>query len=411
MSSSAPNSRTVKRGEELTLRIDSLAFGGRGVARVDGLVVFVDDSLPGQLVRARVVRKCKGFAEARMLQVLEESPEAVAPRCAHFGECGGCRLQNLDYQAQLRYKQQQVVESLQHIGGLASVEVRTALPSPDLFHYRNKMEYSFGRQRWLTRAEVEADRITKPRDFALGLHVRGRFDRILDIDECHLQSPLSVDILKFVRDFAGRSGIRPYSTNDHTGFWRHLVVREGKHTGQVMVNLVTAALPESYPAVETLVERLAQRFPEITTAVHNINRKKAQVATGDEERVLLGPGTIQERLGERLFEISANSFFQTNTRGAERLFRCVSQLADFGGSELVYDLYCGAGSISLTIADRVRAVVGFEVVEEAVADARRNCELNRVHNCEFVSGDVRRALGEAVTAGKWGLPDVVLVDP
>ncbi|MFQ5709326.1 MAG: 23S rRNA (uracil(1939)-C(5))-methyltransferase RlmD [bacterium] len=400
------------RGSETILNIETLAFGGRGVAKAEGLVVFVDGALPGQQVAARIVRKRKDFAEAKTLRVLQESPEAIAPKCPYFGECGGCRLQNLDYAAQLMYKHHQVVESLEHLGDFEKPDVLQTLPSPDLFYYRNKMEYSFGRQRWLTQQETASDEITRPRDFALGLHVRGRFDKILDIDDCYLQSQNSVEILNLVRQVVLRGEIPPYSTRDHSGFWRHLVIREGKNTGETMVNLVTAEHPKLYGAVENLTASLSVRFPEITTIVHIINRKKAQVATGQEEHVLAGPGFIKEKIGPRLFQISAHSFFQTNSRGAEILFRKVLELADFRGHETVYDLYCGAGTISLYLADKVERVVGFELVESAVKDAERNSKLNGVENCVFVQGDLKDVLTEeSEVSQKWGAPDALIIDP
>lgn len=401
----------IKKGAELELRVESLAFGGRGVCRLNGFVIFVEDALPGQKVQARIFRKRKGYAEARALQMLEPSSEEVLPRCAHFGECGGCRCQNLDYAAQLKYKQQQVTESLERIGGFQTVEVRPTLSSPDLYYYRNKMEFSFGDQRWLSHQEIERNAITKPRDFALGLHVRGRYDKILDLDECHLQSARSVELLHFVRRFALGSGWPPYTTRGHTGFWRHLVIREGKQTGETMVNLVTADVPQAFPAVEELGREIAANFPDVTTAVHNINRKKAQVAAGDEERVLFGPGYIKEKIGDGLFRISANSFFQTNTRAGEALYQQVRELGAFSGHETVYDLYAGAGIISIIIADQVKRVVGFELVEEAIADAVRNCELNGVTNCAFVQGDLKDALVPAEARRQWGPPDAMIFDP
>ncbi|NIR51573.1 class I SAM-dependent RNA methyltransferase, partial [candidate division KSB1 bacterium] len=247
---------SLKRGTELNLEIQSLAFGGRGVARSNGLVVFVENSIPGQKVRARILRKKRGYAEARSVRVLEESSEAVTPRCPHFGECGGCRFQNLHYEAQLRHKHHQVVESLEHLGGFKTPPVRPTLSSPDPYYYRNKMEFSFGQQRWLTQAEIDSDEITKPKDFTLGLHVRGRFDKILDLDTCYLQSPFSAEVLSSVRQFALDGGAPAYTTKDHSGFWRHLVIREGKNTGETMINIVTAERPKSYHHVENLAQNL-----------------------------------------------------------------------------------------------------------------------------------------------------------
>lgn len=404
--------QAIKRGTELSLNIESLAFGGRGVARLNGLVVFVEEALPGQQVKARIFRKRKGYAEARTLLVLRESPERVEPRCPHFGECGGCHFQTLNYAAQLQHKRRQVVESLEHLGGFENPPVLETLPSPDQYYYRNKMEYSFGRQRWVTKSEIGQDYLTKPKSFALGLHVRGRFDKILDLDTCYLQSPVSAEILNFVRQFVLQSEIPPYTTRDHSGFWRHLVVREGKNTGDLLINIVTAEVTEFYKQVDALATHLRDAFPRLTTMVHNINRKKAEVATGDEERVLYGNGTIREKIGHRLFQISANSFFQTNTKGAEILYDKVLEYANFKNDDTVFDLYSGAGTISLYIADKVQKVIGFEVVEHAVKDAQVNCQLNGVENGFFVQGDLKESLTlGAKGSNAWGRPRVIVIDP
>jgi len=401
---------TLKKGDEINLEIESLAFGGRGVARVNGLVVFVEDALPGQQVTARIIRKRKGYVEARLLTVLKESAEAVLPRCPYFGECGGCLFQHLDYRAQLKYKRQQVIESLEHIGGFEKPPVLDTLPSPRQFYYRNKMEYSFGDQRWLYKDEIASGSISRPKNFALGLHARGRFDKILDIDECYLQSSRGVEILNATRQMVLESGMPPYSTHTHSGFWRHLVIREGKHTGEMMINLVTADANDGYDKVDEIAALLRDKFPDITTIVHSVNRRKAQVAVGDEVRILFGLGTIKERIGRRLFQISANSFFQTNSDGAQLLYDKVLELADFKGTETVYDLYCGAGTIALYISDHVKRVVGFEVVEEALNDAKRNGELNGMENCFFVPGDLKDTLSTDAQQ-KWGRPDTMIIDP
>ncbi len=400
----------LKKGMQVELEVETLAFGGRGVSRKDGYVVFVEGGLPGQTVSARVTRKRKGYAEARVLEVLSHSKDEVEPTCSHFGECGGCRFQNLSYEAQLFHKKQQVAESLQHIGGFATAEVAETLGSPEQLYYRNKMEYSFGRTRWLTTEEIKKDDIGKSRDFALGLHVRGRFDRILDIDKCHLQPELGSEILGFVREFAVAGEFKPYSTFDHRGLWRHLVIRFGHNTGEVLVNIVTAGVKKAELVIDDLATQLTQRFPGLTSIVNNINRKKGQTAIGDEERVLHGPGVIRERIGEREYQVSANSFFQTNTRGAEQLYDTVATFAGLTGGEVVYDLYAGAGTISIHLANQANRVVGFEVVEAAVKDARANCDLNQVENCAFVAGDLKDSLDPDKT-GDWGSPDTIIIDP
>lgn len=402
----------LKKGAEVELQVESLAFGTKGVSRVNGFVVFVEETLPGQRVRAQIFKKKSGYAEARAIEIIEQSPNFVTPRCRHFTDCGGCLLQNLDYATQLQSKQQQVKELLEHIGGIADPPMAPAMGSPQIFFYRNKMEFSFSRQRWLTREEIAKNEITLAKNFALGLHTRNRYDKTLAIEECHLQSPLSNQILAVVRTFTEKHALVPYTTFGHTGFWRFLVIREGKQTDDVMVNIVTADAPEGRTAVQQLAEKLHAEIPQITTIVHNINHSKAQIAVGDEEVVLHGPGFIRERIGSFLFQISPNSFFQTNTLGAEKLYGVAREFAGLTGKETVFDLYCGAGTIAIFISPQAKQVVGFEIVPQAIHDAGVNCHLNEVRNCAFILGDLKDELAQTpLLVNRWGRPDVVIVDP
>ncbi len=404
---------TVKKGSEIELTIDSLAFGAEGVGKVGEFVVFVRGGLPGQTVRARVTRKRKSHAQARILEVISPSPHQIAPRCSHFEDCGGCSLQNLQYDKQLSEKHRQVVDVLQRLGGFEKPEVLPPLPSPDIFFYRNKMEFTFGRKRWLSRAEIDSGEKVGGRDFALGLHVPGRYDRILQLQACYLQSEQSDRIRQVVYEFTSRSGLQPYSTEDHRGFWRFLVVREGKNTGECLVNLVTAEAGEpERAAVAALAEKLIAAVPEVTTVVHTINRLKAQVATGQEAHVLHGPGYIHDKLDEFTYRISAASFFQTNTRGAEVLYREVRAFAELTGSERVYDLYCGAGTIGIYLSPMAGRVVGIELIPEAIADAEINARLNQAENCTFLCGDLKDTLAQmAADEASLPAPDVVVLDP
>jgi len=401
-----------KKGAEVELQVESLAFGTKGVSRLNGFVIFVEEALPGQRVLAQIFKKKKGYAEARTLEIIQQSPNFVSPRCRHFADCGGCLLQNLEYEIQLLSKQQQVKELLEHIGGVADPPVAPVIGSPQIFFYRNKMEFSFSRQRWLTREEIAQNEIALAKNFALGLHARNRYDKTLAIEECHLQSPLSNLILAVARAFTEKHALLPYTTFGHTGFWRFLVIREGKQTAEVMVNIVTAEVPEGRAAVQQLAEKLRAEIPQITTIVHNINRSKAQIAVGDEEIVLHGPGFIRERLGAFLFQISANSFFQTNTLGAEKLYEIAREFAGLTGQETVFDLYCGAGTIAIFISPQAKQVVGFEIVPQAIRDAGVNCHLNEVRNCTFIRGDLKDELAQTpLLVKRWGRPDVIIIDP
>lgn len=411
---SLQQTEVIRKGAELELTVAKLAFGGKAMAQVNGFVVFIEHALPGQRVRVRIDRKKRQYAEAHVVALLAQSPLYTEPFCPHFGFCGGCKWQDMAYDQQLYWKRRQVVEALTHLSGCeeGAVPVAETVAAPQTIFYRNKMEYTFAARRWLLPREI-ADRETSyGKSFALGLHVRGAFNKVFNVERCFLQSPRSVAILQEAREWCEQSGLRPYSTADHHGFWRFLVIREGKRTDQTMVHVLTAAHQEQERIVDALARHLIDRFPEITTLVHSVTRKKAQVAIGDYSRVLMGPGFIEERLGDRRFQISAHSFFQTNPSAAEKMYEAVRRLGAFSGRETVWDLYCGTGSIALFVASQVRRVVGFEVVAEAVADAYTNCALNGIENCSFYAGDLKDLLRDVqVSADDRRTPDVVITDP
>lgn len=403
--------QSIRKGAELELEITRLAFGGSAVAHLEGFVVLLEQGVPGQKVRARVTRKKSHYAEGHVLEVLSRAPGELEPFCPHFGVCGGCRWQNLAYNAQLTWKHRHVVECLERLGGFSSPRVEAALASPDTLWYRNKMEFTFSSRRWLSPAEIASGQVLD-RSVALGLHARGHFDRVFDVEACSLESEAAVAIVKESREWARRSGLRPYNTRDHQGFWRFLVVREGKATGQRMVHVLTAGHRDATALVDGLAERLREHVGEITTIVHSVSHKKAQVAVGDVSRTVWGPGFIEEALEGLRFRISAHSFFQTNTFGALRLYDVVRRLADLKGQETVWDLYCGTGSITLFIASRAHRVIGFELVQEAIDDAFVNCTLNGIDNCSFRAGDLKDLIREAARNSRiHGTPDVVITDP
>ncbi len=397
----------IIKGTDIELQIEKLAFGGKAVAKVDGFVVFVDRAVPGQTVKVRITRKKRNYAEARVIETLSQSPEYRPPVCPHFGICGGCHWQDISYEAQLFWKRTHVIECLGHIAGAGETEVAPIIASPESLHYRNKMEFTFSDRRWLLAEELDGE-FSRESLFALGLHVRGLFDKVFNIDTCFLQSPEAGAILREVRKWAVKSGLPAYNIRTHQGFWRFLVIREAKRTGQMLVHLITSANPGADLGVDHLAEHLRSQFPGITTLIHSTNDKKSQVAIADSSRVLFGPGCIEERLGGLRFRISAHSFFQTNTPGAEKLYETVSRLAGFGGTEKVWDLYCGTGSIGLYIASRVKNVIGIELIEEAVQDARENCRINNIDNCSFLAGDLKDVIRQVSQQGR---PDVVIVDP
>jgi len=409
MTSTEPKT-SLKKGSEIVTEIEALAFGGHGISHVNDMVVFIPGAIPGQKVRAIIVKKKKNYREARINEILQQSPLFVEPRCSHFGACGGCALQHLDYQEQLKAKQSQVVETLEHIGSLSGFLVESILPSPDVFFYRNKMEFSFSRYRWLTKEEIESGADLNRQGLFIGLHAKGFFDKIVDIHDCQLLHPVANEILDTVREFATRSQLPVYSTRDHTGFWRFLVIRKSKHTEDLMVNLVLSRYDEEI--ADHYKALMMERFPQITSLLYSVTASKASVAYSEKEYVLAGHKTILEKLGDYTFEISGNSFFQTNTRGAERLYDAVVEYADFHGDETVYDLYSGAGTISIYISKLVNKVIGFEAVTSAVQDAHRNAQRNDISNCEFVAGDLRDVLSDTTRiTSQYGKPDVMIIDP
>lgn len=394
----------IRKGDEVELTIESLAYGGRGVARIKNLVIFVKNSLPGQRVLALIYRKKQGYAEARPLKVLEQTPHYTEPACDHFLYCGGCLLQNLDYDRQIEQKIAQVEDAFRRLGDITDVKINKIIPADQHYHYRNKMEFTFSNRRWITKNEEK----NVDRDFALGLHIPGRYDKVLDIHECHIQQTSGNRILEKARKLARDQGLKPYDVKTNIGFLRHLVIRFGVNTGQLMVNLVTSY--DNPELIKPLADGLVAEFPEITSLVNNINTRRADVAYGEFENVLHGSGVIQEKLGNLVFDISANSFFQTNTLQAERLYGQLVKMADFNGDETVWDLYCGTGSISLWVSSKVREVVGFEVVSSALEDAQRNLVNNAIGNCTFVQADLDKYFKR-----KKGMtdpsPDVVIIDP
>ena len=312
---------SIVKGSELTLEIESLAFGGKGVARKNNFVVFVNNTLPGQKVRVMVYKKHRGYAEARPLEILRDSPHVVDSLCNHFPVCGGCSTQNLDYKEQVNQKKKQVEDLYIRQAGIDDFSVNKVIAAEKQYNYRNKMEFSFSNRRWLLEGEKEVPES----DFALGLHIPRRYDKILDIKECHIQEKICNNILNLVRTEALNNNLKPYDNKTNNGYLRHLVLRYGYNTGELMVNLVTSY--ENTKLLDPIIKALLNQFPDITSIVNNINTRRADVAYGELEIILHGAPAIREILGDITFEISANSFFQTNTEQAEKLFQVVLDLS------------------------------------------------------------------------------------
>jgi 23S rRNA (uracil1939-C5)-methyltransferase len=391
----------IKRGQELEVEVTDIAFGGRGIVKIDGFAVFVDQAVPGDVVKARVFKKKRSYAEARAVEILTPSPDRVETPCPYSGYCGGCKWQFLDYDKQLEYKRRHVAESLEHIALMEGVRVHATLPSDRVFGYRNKMEFSTSDRRWLLPSELGQEMDTS---FALGLHVPGTFNKVLDIDACLLQPDLGNTLLNEIRHEMKASSLPVYGLRSHEGFWRFVMLRHSVAKDQWMVNLITKTDESAH--LIPMAERLMARHPEVVAVVNNVTALKSGVAIGEYEIPLAGAGQIQDQIGAHIFNISANSFFQTNTRGAGRLYDQVIRYAGLTGSESVVDLYCGTGTIAICMAGQAREVVGFEIVESSVADAEANCRLNAIDNCRFVLGDIRHSLAELSET-----PDLLVIDP
>lgn len=406
----------MKKGDILELDIESYAFEGNGISRIQkekgdekSFVVFVQNSYPGDKVRAKIVKIKKSFAKARTEEILTPSSERVEARCKYFGTCGGCKQQDLLYEAQVKYKQQQVKEIFKNIGGFSNLpEILPIIPAENIFFYRNKMEFSFSDKRWLTEDEINSTgKLNK--NFALGLHVPNVYDKVLDINTCYLQSESSYKILNHTRNFFKERNIQPYSTKTHSGFLRNLVIRQAYHTKDLIVNLVTAY--EDDVLLKSYSNSLLKEFPETTTIVNNINEKKASVAIGDYEKVFFGEGFITDMIGEHTFRISSNSFFQTNTLQAEKLYRTVLDFADLKSDEIVYDLYSGAGTIAIYISKKVKEVYAFEAVDSAIKDAKTNAELNGINNVKFFNADLYKSFLPLIGENKIPKPSLIILDP
>jgi len=392
----------VKKGTVLDVDITAVAFGGQGLARVGGLAVFVDQAVPGDRVRIRVYQKKKNYARARTLELLAPSPDRIEPACMYSGFCGGCKWQFLKYERQLDYKRQHVVESLEHIGTISGVAVHPTLPSPQVFGYRNKMEFSCSDRRWLLPEEFAIPGME--RGFALGLHVPGTFYKVIDTRACLLQPQLGNRLLQEVRDFIAASGRPVYGLRSHEGFWRFLMLRHSAARGEWMVNIVTAE--KDLEVLEPLARQLTERHPEVVSVVNNVTSRPAGVAVGEVEYTLAGAPCIVEAIDGCEFEISANSFFQTNTRAAAGLYRTVADYAGLSGAETVLDLYSGTGTIPILLAGSCREVIGVELAASAVANAEENCRRNSIVNCRFIRGDLRTCLERFNHR-----PDVLIIDP
>ncbi|MFN8276614.1 MAG: 23S rRNA (uracil(1939)-C(5))-methyltransferase RlmD [Chitinophagales bacterium] len=387
------------------LEITAMASNGCGIARNEGKVVFVKQAVPGDQADVRLTLDKKSFAEGEIAALHQSSSQRVTPPCAHFGTCGGCTWQQLDYQAQLQYKTQIVEDALIRIGKLEIAEVRPIIGCDKAYGYRNKMEYSFTNRAWLTQEEIDSGENFDRR--GLGFHVPGNFMGVLNVEQCFLQEDLGNRIRNGVRHFALKNNYSFFNQKTQEGLLRNLMLRTAT-TGEVMV-LLSVTAPEM-EAISALMEFCKTTFPEITSLQYVVNGKKNSTIYDLQPQVYHGNSFIYEQLGSYRFKIQPKSFFQTNSRQAQVLYDVVKDFAALQPDDHVYDLYTGVGSIGIYLSDACRQVVGIEQVADAIVDAKENAALNQVSNCSFHTGDVRLLLNDEFLAAH-GKPSVVVTDP
>jgi 23S rRNA (uracil1939-C5)-methyltransferase len=387
------------------LSIIDIAEEGKGVAKADELVVFVDKAVPGDIVDVKVVKKKKNFAEAVIETLHTASDLRTDPFCQHFGTCGGCKWQHMQYDAQLHFKQKNVEAALQRLAKVDTSSMEPILGSAENKYYRNKLEYTFSNKRWLNSQDME-DRDDLEMN-ALGFHVPLRFDKILDVQHCYLQAEPSNTLRNQVRGYALRTGLTFYDLRNHEGNLRNLIIRTSS-TGEVMVVVVFAYVEQEQ--VDGLMEYLKLNFPEVTSLMYIINQKKNDTIFDQDVITYAGREYIFEEMNGLKFKIGAKSFYQTNSLQAHELYKITKDFAGFKGDELVYDLYTGAGTIANFIAGSVKKVIGVEYVPTAIEDAKFNSELNGINNTLFYAGDMKDILTTAFIA-EHGKPDVVITDP
>ena len=398
----------ARRKKPLLEKVEITAIGseGKALGKVDDKVVFVRMLVPGDVVDVQVTRKRKNYMEGYVVKHHRYSELRQDPTCSHFGVCGGCKWQHLPYEKQLQFKQQQVHDNYSRIGKFEFPEISPIIGSEYEYFYRNKLEYTFSNSRWLTEEEIKSGKEIKDRN-ALGFHIPGMFDRVVDVEKCYLQEDITNRIRNSVREYALKAGLEFYDSREHVGFLRTMVVRTAS-TGEVMVILNLAGDDEEKR--NKLLTFIRDEFPEITSLMYVINKKKNDTFNDLEVKLFSGRDHIIDTLGGLKFRIGPKSFFQTNTAQAEKLYSLAKGFAELTGKEIVYDLYTGTGTIANYVAAKSKKVIGVEYVPEAIEDAKVNSDINGINNTTFVSGDMKEILNESFME-EHGHPDVIITDP
>lgn len=395
---------SAEERQRADITVVDIADQGKGVGKIDDLVVFIDKAIPGDVVDVELTRKKKNLAEARITRLKKPSEHRTDPFCDHFGVCGGCKWQHMTYEAQLQFKQQSVDNALARIGKVDTSSMEPILPSSQTRYYRNKLEYTFSNKRWLTNPDArEEDKDMN----ALGFHVPLRFDKILDIQHCYLQGDPSNAIRNALRGFALQKGVSFYDLREHSGALRNLIIRTAS-TGELMVIVIFAYASDEQR--HEIMEYLKREFPQITSLLYVVNQKKNDTIFDQDVYLYAGRDYIYEEMEGLRFRIGPKTFYQTNSAQAYELYRIARDFAGFSGTERVYDLYTGAGTIANFVAKHVAEVVGIEYVPDAIEDAKINSDINDIHNTKFYAGDMKDILTADFIAAH-GKPDVVITDP
>ncbi len=386
--------------------IESVAAEGKAIAHVDGMVLFVEFAVPGDVVDVKVFKKKKNFMEGYTIRTVTPSPKRLKPFCPHFGICGGCKWQPLPYDMQLEAKRQQVYDQLVRIGHLDVPEIRPTLPSELTEYYRNKLEFTASDKRWVYKDE-DPESIPIEDRGGLGFHVGKLFDKVLDIKDCHLQRDPSNAIRLFIKRFCVENGYEFFNIRDNHGFFRNMFIRTAEN-GDVM--LIMCFYEDDVAKRTALLDAVSAAFPEITSLYYVINRKLNDSISDQECILYKGEDSIYEEMEGLRFKIGPKSFYQTNTRQAYRLYSVAREFADLKGNEIVYDLYTGTGTIAQFVSSKASKVIGIEYVPEAIEDAVTNAANNGITNCEFFAGDMKDVLSPAFIS-RHGHPDVIILDP
>ncbi len=388
------------------VKITDIGAEGNALARVDNLVVFVPMAIPGDIVDLRIIKKRKKYLEGKVVKFHEYSSDRITPRCIHFGVCGGCRWQHLPYRLQLKYKEKQVSDTLTRIGKVNLPVSDPILGSSEEYRYRNKLEFTFSDKRWLTSDEIRSDNDFEKEE-ALGFHIPGLFDKVLDIKECHLQPEPSNSIRNSVKRYAIKKGLKFFNLREQTGFLRNLIIRNSLE-GNVMV--IVVFFHDEEERRNGLLDHIASGFPQVTSLFYIINSKRNDSLADQDPVLYMGEDHLVEEMEGLKFRIGPKSFYQTNTRQALELYRITRTFAGLTGKETVYDLYSGTGTIANFIASSAGRVFGIEYNKDAVKDAVINSEINNIHNTSFFSGDMKDILNEQFILSN-GKPDVIITDP